>query len=83
METNLTTYTYMQNLRLEGKNLGGNLTGYTCMQNMRLEVQKNTISLDSYIIEKLWSFRIQNVKLRAILIIYTSMQNLKLKQKLP
>ena len=29
---------------------------------------KNTISLVSYIIEKLWSFRIQNYKLRPILI---------------
>ena len=43
---------------------------------------KNTISIVSYIIEKLWSFRIQNFKLRAILIMHTSMQNLKLKAKI-
>ena len=58
------------------------MTGYTYMEIMRLKVQKNTISLVSYIIEKLWSFRIQNCKLRQILIIYTSMQNLKLKAKI-
>ena len=58
------------------------MTGYTYMEIMRLKVQKNTISLVSYIIEKLWSFRIQTFKLRTILIMYTSMQNLKLNAKI-
>ena len=52
--------------------------------NAKCEVKstKNTISIVSYIIEKLWSFRIQNFKLRAILVMHTSMQNLKLKAKI-
>ena len=52
------------------------------MQNMRLKVQKNTISLVSYIIKTLRLFRMQKIKLRAILKMYTSIQNHQLKAKI-
>ena len=48
------------------------------MQNLRIKykIPQNHVG---YIIEKLWSCQIQNFRLGAILIMYTFMQNLRLK----
>ena len=56
------------------------MTDHTFMQNLSLKVKK--YHKVSHIIEKLWSCRIQNFRLEAILIIYISMQNLWLKIKI-